>query len=221
MSFVRRQLVTAALTANALRPLPGLPGGGPVDGGGWLTSELAPHLLALTAADTRPRAAPAAAAAAPGLALAAGSLGRAGGAGRPVRAGPGVRRPGARRGARRRLPRPARRPRHTDLDLSTAAAPAGDAVPAWPTTRSRCIKDVAYDTEHGKRGLLDVYRPRDADLGGAPVLLQVHGGALVDRRQGAPGHPADAAHGRARLGVRRDQLPAQPARRRSPPTSST
>ena len=28
----------------------------------------------------------------------------------------------------------------------------------------------------GRRGLLDVYRPADGDLAGAPVLLQVHGG---------------------------------------------
>ena len=44
--------MTAALTANAIRPVPGFRAGIPAFFAGWLTSELAPHLLALTAADT-------------------------------------------------------------------------------------------------------------------------------------------------------------------------
>ena len=52
MSFLRRQLLTAALTANAIRPVPGFRAGIPSFFAGWLTGELAPHLLALTAADT-------------------------------------------------------------------------------------------------------------------------------------------------------------------------
>ena len=52
VSFLRRQLVTAALTANALRPVPGYRTAIPVFVAGWLTSELAPHLLAVTAVDT-------------------------------------------------------------------------------------------------------------------------------------------------------------------------
>jgi len=51
VSFLRRQLVTAALTANAIRPVPGFRTGVPAFFAGWLTTELAPHLLALTAAD--------------------------------------------------------------------------------------------------------------------------------------------------------------------------
>lgn len=43
--------MVAALTANAVRPLPGFRAGIPVFVAGWLTSELAPHLLAVTAAD--------------------------------------------------------------------------------------------------------------------------------------------------------------------------
>ena len=50
--FVVRQAVTAALTANAVRPLPGFRVGVPAFFAGWLTGELAPHALALTAADT-------------------------------------------------------------------------------------------------------------------------------------------------------------------------
>ena len=51
MGFRRRQVITAALTANALRPLPGFEMGPLSFFSGWLTSDLAPHLLALTAAD--------------------------------------------------------------------------------------------------------------------------------------------------------------------------
>ena len=65
---------------------------------------------------------------------------------------------GARRRPRRRLPRrpraAARRPR-----LEDAAAPAGVAVPRRPATASRSIKNISYAPEHGRRGLLDVYRP--------------------------------------------------------------
>ena len=51
MSFRRRQAITAALTANAIRPLPGQVVGVPSFFAGWLTGELAPQVLALTAAD--------------------------------------------------------------------------------------------------------------------------------------------------------------------------
>ena len=52
MGYARRQLVTAALAANALRPLLGRHAALPRVVAGWLTGELAPHLLALTALDT-------------------------------------------------------------------------------------------------------------------------------------------------------------------------
>ena len=39
------------------------------------------------------------------------------------------------------------------------------------------IRNVAYHSAHGKRGLLDVYRQRGSTATNAPVLLQVHGGA--------------------------------------------
>lgn len=52
MSFLRRRLLAAALTANALRPPPGFRIGVPAFVLGWLTDELAPHLLGLTALDT-------------------------------------------------------------------------------------------------------------------------------------------------------------------------
>ena len=52
MGFLRRQLVTAALTANAVRPVGGRYASIPAFFAGWLASELAPQLLAATALDT-------------------------------------------------------------------------------------------------------------------------------------------------------------------------
>ena len=52
MGFLRRRVITALLTANAVKPPP--PGNfGPLGFAlGWPTGELAPQLLALTALDT-------------------------------------------------------------------------------------------------------------------------------------------------------------------------
>ncbi len=186
MSYLSRQLVTAALTANAVRPYPAYWAGIPTMLGGWLTGELAPHLLTVTVADTarelvrgRPSRA--------GLALAAAS-----GAGLALLVGQSaqakehvdlalVEALGA--DYRDRLSAT-----YTDLDLSTPlrqlAMPFGvhdDEV--------EIVRDVAYDESHGKRGLLDVYRRRGSDATDAPVLLQVHGGgwSLGDKEhQGVP-----------------------------------
>jgi acetyl esterase/lipase len=186
VSFLRRQIVTAALTANAVRPLPGFRAGIPVFMAGWLTGELAPHLLALTAADaaahaTGRRRHPA------GLALAAVSM-----------AGLGF------------LVDQARRVKDTAEEalvegigvdyveqLDAQPTPAELAVPwrrlVYPfrmrTAEVKVEKNIPYVEETGKRGLLDVYRSADGDITGAPVLLQVHGGgwAIGDKnRQGIP-----------------------------------
>ncbi len=176
MSFLHRQLVTAALTANAVRPVPGYRAAVPSMLGGWLTGELAPQLAALTVADAvrelalrgpdrRDRR---------GLALAAGST--------AALAGLVVQSLGARRrvdaaleeclgaGYRDRLTALG-----TDLDLST---PLRQLVLPFGVhdDEVEIIRDVAY-ADHGRRGLLDVYRSRRAQRPGAPVLLQVHGGA--------------------------------------------
>ena len=50
-SFRTRALVYAALTANAVRPLPGFRAGVPSFFAGWITGEMAPHWLAVTTAD--------------------------------------------------------------------------------------------------------------------------------------------------------------------------
>ena len=186
MSFLRRQLLTAALTANAIRPLPGFRVGIPVFVAGWLTSELAPHLLAVTAVDaathaTGRRRDPA------GLALAAVSV-----------AGLGFLVDQARRV---KVTAEAALVEGIGVDyveqLDARPTPAELALPWRKLVNPFRIREVAvqveknipYADDTGKRGLLDVYRAAEGDVRGAPVLLQVHGGgwAIGDKdRQGIP-----------------------------------
>jgi acetyl esterase/lipase len=174
MGFLRRQAITAALTANAIRPLPGFEVGIPAFFAGWLTGELAPHLLAVTAADAavhaRGRRRDVA-----GLALAGASA-----------AGLSF------------LIRQARTVQQVAEDalvegigadyveqLDAEPTPAELATP-WRQLvvpfrmRNAAVKvekNLRYN-DHGRRGLLDVYAPAaGVPDGGAPVLLQVHGGA--------------------------------------------
>ncbi len=175
--FLARQAIVAALTGNGLRPPGGFTVQLPTMVAGWLTSELAPHLLALTLADTavqlrskdRSRL---------GLALAGLN---AAGLGVIVAQSVAARRhvdaalvEGLGADYEDRL-----RATYTDLDLSTPLRQL-----AWPFRMLtepdhpvEVIRDVPYEQAHGRRGLLDVYRQRGADRTGAPVLLQVHGGA--------------------------------------------
>ena len=216
MPFLRRQLVTAALTANAIRPLPGYRAGIPSFAAGWLTSELAQHLFALTAADAaahvvrtrrgrRSRA---------GLALATANL-----AGQAF------------------LLDQARRVRKDAEDalvegigadylerLDALPTPADLATPwrrlvnPFRMRRTGIVveKDVPYAPEHGKRGLLDIYRPAEPAQG-APVLLQVHGGGWTigsKDQQGIPLMQHLAAKGWICVAINyrlapRDPFPAQ------------
>src|SRR6476661_1280235 len=179
MSLLRRQLVTAALTANAIRPVPGFRVGIPAFLAGWLTGELAPHLLALTAADAGTHV--------------ARTRGRR--RGRRSRAGLAVAAANAAGLAflvhqSRRVQKNAEdaladaigadyldrlEVRPTPADLAT---PWRQLVNPFRMRNAAVVVDrnIAYDPRHGKRGLLDVYRPAGRELSGAPVLLQVHGG---------------------------------------------
>lgn len=217
MSFLRRQLVTAALTANAIRPAPGFRAGIPAFAAGWLTSELAPHLFALTATDTaahaltggrrrrRSRA---------GLALAVANLA----------------------GQAFLLDQARRVQKHAeDALVEGIGADYGERLDALPTPadlatpwrrlvnpfRMRTAdvvveKDVAYAPEHGKRGLLDVYLPAEG-AEDAPVLLQVHGGGWTignKDQQGIPLMQHLAAKGWVCVAINyrlapRDPFPAQ------------
>lgn len=233
MAFLRRQLLTAALTANALQPLPSYYVGVPTMLGGWLTSELAPHLAALTALDAareltlggrRPV----------GLALAAGSLAGLGALVVSSQQAKGyvdralVEALGADYGTRLSAQHSDPGPPHPDrphpdrphldrphLDRST---PLGQLVMPFPLRDDEVevTRDVRY-SPHGRRGLLDVYRRRGTHARNAPVLLQVHGGAWTvgsKRVQGVPLMRQMAARGWVCVTINyrlapRDPFPAQ------------
>ncbi|MEP6815526.1 MAG: alpha/beta hydrolase [Marmoricola sp.] len=179
-SFATRQLITAGLAANALRPSPGRYTAIPSFVAGWLTGELAPQLLALTVLDTavqigrrRTRTRD--------LALAAVA---AGGLGVLVKVAYGV----------------------GDLVESSLRESLGedyqDRLSAIPTRKDLAtpwrevarpfrmkkqeverIADIGY-TAGGRRARLDIYRPRGGTVEGqelrnAPVLVQVHGGGWM------------------------------------------
>lgn len=185
MSFARRQLVTAALTANALRPMPGYWFGVPTMFAGWLTSELAPHLLAATATDTLGqlsrgrrdlRGLSLAAASTAGLAL---LIRQAVAAKEDVDT---ALQEALGRDYLQRLTED-----HSDIDLATPWSQL--AMPfRMRDAEVEILKDLPY-SEAGKRGLLDVYRRRDAQHTRAPVLLHVHGGGWTigdKEHQGIP-----------------------------------
>jgi acetyl esterase/lipase len=184
--YLRRQLVTAALTANAIRPVPGFRAGIPSFFAGWLAGELAPHLLAATLADgaihtahRRPRH------------RSALLLGAANAAGLAY------------------LIAESRKVRHQVEEalveglgvgyveqLDREPTPAELAVP-WRKLVNpfrmkelgvRVLKDIPY-SEAGRRGLLDVYLPAEGEVSNAPVLLQVHGGGWTIGNKDQQGIP--------------------------------
>lgn len=171
MGFTRRQLAISLLTANAIRPLPGrlAPLG---FAAGWPTIELAPQLLALTAADSvtsllRGRAGRTglllAGASTAGLAYLIGTSLRSGELAETelqASLGPDYR------------DALATRPEDADLRV-----PLSDVIRPFRLNKPDVerIADIKY-TEGGSRALLDIYRPAGVDLENAPVLIQVHGG---------------------------------------------
>lgn len=189
MGFLRRQVVTAALTANAIRPLPGFRAGIPAFFAGWLTGELAPHLLGLTAADA-----------------AAHARGRR----RDVR---GLALAGLSTAGLAYLVAESRRA-VTDAEdalveglgvdyveqLDAKPTPAELATPwrrianpfAFRSAGRRAGVEVHRDipfTPYGRRGLLDVYTSAVTPASGAPVLLQVHGGGWSIGKKDQQGLP--------------------------------
>ncbi len=182
MGLVRRQAVIAALTANAIRPLPGFRVGIPAFAAGWLTGELAPHVLGLTVADTtahlvRHRGTGTAAGRV-GLALAGANL-----------AGLGYLIAQSRQAV---VDAEEALVEGLGLDyveqLDAKPTPADLATPwrrlAYPFALRRAgqragvvvHRDIPF-APYGRRGMLDVYTSDVTPAAGAPVLLQVHGGA--------------------------------------------
>ncbi|MFW6774835.1 alpha/beta hydrolase fold domain-containing protein [Nocardioides sp. CPCC 205120] len=186
MGLLRRQLALAALSANAFRPPRGLRSGMYAFAAGWLTSELAPQLLGLTALDAAThRPVPGDRRRTAGLLLAAGNA-----------AALGTMVVQAQR-ARDRTEDALVEALGVDYveQLDAAPTPADLALPwrqlAVPfrirTPGVHVERDIAY-ADAGRRTMLDVYRPSEpAHPDGAPVLLQVHGGAW---RVGSKEHQA-------------------------------
>jgi acetyl esterase/lipase len=178
VSFLSRQSVIAALTANALRPPRGQRAGVPSFAAGWLFGETAPQMLALTALD----------------AAAHLTKGRRSG----LRAKAGLALAGASALGLAHMVRQSRRAVDVLDDalveglgvdyveqLDAAPDPADLATPWRSLARPfdfrddavRVIRNLPY-TESGRRGHLDIYLPAGEDaIKEAPVLLQVHGGA--------------------------------------------
>ncbi len=186
MSFLRRQLLTAALTANAIRPVGGFRAGIPAFFAGWLTTELAPHLLALTAADTAAHAVR-----------------------RRPRSGAGLVLAGLNAAGLAYLVSGSSKVRHQTEEalveglgidyveqLDAEPTPAELATP-WRKLVNpfrmkdlgvRVEKDIRY-SDAGRRGLLDVYLPAEGEVRNAPVLLQVHGGGWAIGNKDQQGIP--------------------------------
>jgi acetyl esterase/lipase len=178
MGYLRRQLVAAALTANAVRPVGGRYASIPAFFAGWLASELAPQLLAASALDT-----------------AAELTVRRRKPGHPDRAGL-LLAGAATAGLGYLIVNATRSATHVETTLRDGLgedyldalenAPSADDLKtplreiARPFKLTKpdveVIRDINY-TEGGKRARLDIYRPKDVDLENAPVLVQVHGGA--------------------------------------------
>jgi acetyl esterase/lipase len=215
VSFLSRQAVLAALTANALRPVTGIRAGIPSFFAGWLLGELAPHVLAVQAVDTAAHLARGRRSRA-GLALAAAS---SAGLVAMIRQSHQVR---------DRVEDALTEGLGVDYveQLDAPPTPADLATP-WRriATPFRDVKDLAVRVERdipftdaGRRGMLDVYLPAEADrLERAPVLLQVHGGAWILGRkdqQGIPLMQHMAARGWVCVAINyrlapRDPFPAQ------------
>jgi acetyl esterase/lipase len=182
--FLTRQLVQLGFAGNALRPGPGGPASVPAFFSGWLTGELAPHLSALTALDATVhtarhgvhsrRDALGLLAAGANLAAYAALVGRGRRAAGEIEDAL-VEALGA--GYREAIVRDPL-PDDVTAPLSSLALPF--LMRDLNVTRTR---DIAY-APGGRRFHLDVVHPRETPPpGGAPVLLQVHGGGWVIGRK--------------------------------------
>jgi acetyl esterase/lipase len=215
-SFRTRTLAYAALTANAIRPLPGFRAGIPSFFAGWITGELAPHWLAVTTADAAThligkRRDPVALAIAGATAVGLGYLIHQSRADQQTAESALTEALGADYGAQLdALPTPA--------ELST---PWRSLVNPFRTFRKPAVpirveRNIAFG-DAGRRNDLDVYLPAQGPVENAPVLLQVHGGAWTvgtKEQQGIPLMQHLAAKGWVCVAINyrlspRDTWPAQ------------
>jgi len=175
---LRRQIITAALTANALRPARGVRSGIASFALGWLTTELAPQVIALTTADTAVQVARRRHSRL-GVALAAASV---------VGLGTIVRESMRAKELVEQALVDALGADYT-AELDALPAPADLATPwrslvnpfALRDREVRVVRNVPFGPA-GRRNQLDLYLP-EASTEPAPVLLQVHGGAWTIGRK--------------------------------------
>lgn len=176
-SFLFRQAANLAFTANAVRPVPGMPASVPTFFAGWLTTELAPQLLAATALDASVHVArhgvrdrsdrlglAAAGASAAGLAAVIATARKSGAeveAALVAALGPDYR-------------------DVADLpDGIAKAIPLRKLAMPFRVKRPDVVRrrNLAY-APGGKRFAVDIFHHRDMATG-APLLLQLHGGGWV------------------------------------------
>lgn len=175
LSYRLRRAAQLALTANAVRPARGRASSVPAFAAGWLTAELAPHLLATTVADTAVQLARPGRTDRVGLGLAAASV-----AGLAYLIGSAQR-------AKDEVEQALAEALGPDYPSTLSASPEDeDLTLPWRSivmpflmrnARVRRTRDIAY-APGGKRYLLDIYSPREPGEN-RPVLLQIHGGAWV------------------------------------------
>lgn len=190
MSFLRRQAIVAALTANALRPPRGQRSGLAAFPAGWVFGETAPQMLALTAVD----------------AVTHLTKGRRSG----WKARAGLALAGASALGLSHIVRQSRQAKDGFEDalveglgvdyveqLDEVPSPADLATPWRRLARPfhfaddgvKVISNLPY-SEAGRRGHLDIYLPAGQDaIKDAPVLLQVHGGAWTLGQKEQQGRP--------------------------------
>ncbi|RVW09620.1 alpha/beta hydrolase [Prescottella agglutinans] len=174
--FLLRQVATAALAANALRPIPGMPLSVPTFVSGWLTAELAPQLLAATLADTAIHVARRGVRTGGDVAAVAAAGLSAAGLAAVIATG---------RGARSEVEAALTSALGSDYRSVAGRAETVAGVPwqqlALPFRMRHAdvvrVPNLEY-APGGRRFLIDVYHRRDVPVN-APILLQIHGGGWV------------------------------------------
>lgn len=187
LPYAVRQVALAGLAANAVRPRRGRYSSIASFAAGWLTSELAPQLVALSATDTALELTVRRRRGGSGPTRTLGLAAAAVGTGLLVHVVRGALQSGdlVEGHLREALGADYLDRLETPLDVP---APVGWRELARPFRLTspdvEVIQDVPY-REGGSRARLDIYRPKGVDLTDAPVLFQVHGGGwtIGDKRQ--------------------------------------
>jgi acetyl esterase/lipase len=186
--FLIRRAIQLGLVGDAIRPAPSSLASIPAFFAGWLTAELAPHLLVLTAVDTAvhvARRGPSGRSTKLGLVLAgltvAGCVKLIADAQRAKSEVEDALRETLGTDYAKGLER-----EPTAADLAT---PWGELVMPFRMTNHQVVREsnIAY-ADGGSRYRLDVYHGREHQSG-RPVLLQVHGGGWVIGHKAQQGVP--------------------------------